>query len=92
MQRKYNSSSTLQGETLAVRLAGQLLESNNISNAIIENDNRTVIHLCSTENVPPRATIIDDIKKLAESFNFSLAWVHRDCNRAAHWVATSCLN
>lgn len=29
------------------------LEANQISNAIIDSDNKVVIHLCSTENVPP---------------------------------------
>lgn len=48
-----SASSVLQGKALAVRLARQLLDANEISNAIIETHDKVVIHLCSTKNVPP---------------------------------------
>ncbi|KAF7147819.1 hypothetical protein RHSIM_Rhsim03G0007500 [Rhododendron simsii] len=72
-------------ETMAVRLAGRLLHSNDISNTVVEGDNRTVIQLYFIENVPPRecAAIIGDVNDLISSCNFSLS-----SDRAAHWVAT----
>lgn len=56
------ASFLLQGETMAVSLAGRLLHSNNIWNAVVEGDNRAVIQLCFIENTPPRecAAIIGD--------------------------------
>lgn len=44
---------SLQGEAMAVRSMGHLLQSNNVTSATIEGDNKSVIHLCSTKNVPP---------------------------------------
>lgn len=87
------ATSILQGEALAVRLAGSLLSANPIKEATIESDNQTIIKLCSTENVPPWecATIVDDIRKCSSSALFSFSWVRRNCNRAAHWIATNFL-
>lgn len=87
------ASSVLQGEALAVRLASSLLSANRIKEATIESDNQTIIKLCSTENVPPWecATIVDDIMKLSSSALYSFSWVRRNCNRAAHWLATNFL-
>ncbi|KAF7148321.1 hypothetical protein RHSIM_Rhsim03G0007600 [Rhododendron simsii] len=84
------ASFLLQGETMAASLVGRLLHSNNISNAVLEGDNRTVIPLCFIENVPPRecAAIIGDVKDFISSCNFSSSWVPTVCDRAAHWVAT----
>lgn len=86
-------SSVSQGEALAIRLAGSLLVDNQISDAIIESDNKEVIHLCSTENVPPweYATAIVDVRELVYSSRFSFVWVPRCCNEAANWVASHCL-
>lgn len=83
------TSSVFQGEALAVRLAGRLIEANQINEATIESDNKMVIHLCSMENVPPweSATIFHDIHRIASGLNCKFSWISRECNRVAHWVA-----
>lgn len=88
------ANTVLQGEAMAARLAGTVLEELQISNAIIESDNKMLIQLCSTENVPPWEcnTIIEDIRSFASTIDLSFSWVSRKFNRAAHWVATQFLN
>lgn len=78
------------GEALVIRLVGRILVDNQVSEAIIESDNKEVIHLCSTEDVPPWefSTVVEDIRCLSSSFRFSFSWIPRRCNEAAHWVAT----
>ncbi|KAG5555977.1 hypothetical protein RHGRI_006568 [Rhododendron griersonianum] len=85
-----NASSATQGEALAVRLACQLINSNQISRAIIESDNKMFIKLCSTENVPPWEcdTLIKDIRLISSNFARKFSWVPRACNKASHWVAS----
>ncbi|KAG5556850.1 hypothetical protein RHGRI_007186 [Rhododendron griersonianum] len=49
-----------------------------------------VIHLCSTENVPPweSATIFHDIHRIASGLNCKFSWISRECNKVAHWVSS----
>lgn len=76
---------SLQGEALAVRMAGQMLEANHINNAVIESDNKLVIKLCSTENVPP-CECASILRNLVSSLNCAFSWVSRKCDGIAHWV------
>lgn len=87
---KVYTTSSLQGEALAVRLAGSLALANHLQQVSIESDNQAVIKLCATENVPPWecASIIHDIKSFALSVKCSFSWIPRQCNRAANWLAT----
>lgn len=89
-----HSSSVLQGEILAIRLAGQLLQANHITNGTIESDNKMAIKLCSTENVPPWdcAAVVEDIGTFTPLVQCSFSWSPGLGNRAAHWVATQFLN
>lgn len=48
-----HDTSVLQCEVHAIRLAGSLIQANNLSQITIESDNKLAIHLCSTESVPP---------------------------------------
>ncbi|KAI8542975.1 hypothetical protein RHMOL_Rhmol08G0182300 [Rhododendron molle] len=84
-----NASSAIQGEALAIRLACHLITTNQISQDIIESDNKMVIKLCSTENVPPWecAALVKDIRLLSFNFDGEFSWVPRACNKASHWVA-----
>jgi len=90
---KIKASSPLQGEALAIRLAGSMLLPTYHNLASIESDNQRIIKLCSTENVPPWdcATIIEDIRALSRLALCSFSWAPRNCNRAAHWIASHCL-
>lgn len=88
-----SASNVLQGEAMAIRLAGQILKANNIMGASIESDNQSMVKLCSTENVPPWdcLAIVEDICSLSSTIHNAFSWIHRNCNRVAHWVASSCL-
>ncbi|KAL7183556.1 hypothetical protein ACSBR2_025868 [Camellia fascicularis] len=81
--------SVMQGEALAVRKACLMAQALNLSKVEIASDNKTVILLCVSENAPPWdcAPIINDIRRLAESCNFSFLWSPRSANEAAHWTA-----
>ncbi|KAG5530666.1 hypothetical protein RHGRI_025584 [Rhododendron griersonianum] len=63
---------------------------NQISQVIIESDNKMVIKLCSTKNVPPWecAALVKDIRQLSSNFVRKFSWVPRACNKASHWVAS----
>ncbi|KAL7182676.1 hypothetical protein ACSBR1_041375 [Camellia fascicularis] len=60
----------------------------------VESDNKYVIYLCVSEDVPPWecGTIIHDIKGMAVRSQLSFQWCPRAANGAAHWVAQAFLH
>lgn len=86
--------SVLQGEAFAVRKACLIARALNLSQVEIEGDNKSVISLCVSEDVPPWtcAPIIEDIRTLARCSNFSLHWSPRSANGATHWTARASLS
>ncbi|GMQ04487.1 hypothetical protein CsSME_00049890 [Camellia sinensis var. sinensis] len=86
--------SVLQGEAFAVRKACLMARALNLSQVEIEEDNKSVISLCVSEDVPPWtcAPIIEDIRMLARCSNLSFHWSPRSANGAAHWTARAYLS
>ncbi|XP_028056949.1 uncharacterized protein LOC114260949 [Camellia sinensis] len=86
-------SSSLQGEALACRYVCLLASTSNLSQVEIKGDNKSVIQLCVSEDVPPWecGSIFTDIQCLASHGGFSFCWAPRTANSAAHWVAQASL-
>ena len=61
---------------------------------VVESDNKFVIHLCVSEDVPPWecGAIIHDIKGMAARSQLSFQWCPRAANGTAHWVAQAFLH
>ncbi|KAL7186034.1 hypothetical protein ACSBR2_027898 [Camellia fascicularis] len=86
-------SSSLQGEALACQYACLLANTRNLSQVEIEGDNKSVIQLCVSEDVPPWecGSIFTDIQRLVSYRNLSFCWAPRTAKSAAHWVAQTSL-
>ncbi|KAL7205152.1 hypothetical protein ACSBR2_018139 [Camellia fascicularis] len=86
--------SSLQDEALVYRLACQLAQAYHPAIVEVEGDNKQVIHLCVSEDVPPWecGAIVHDIKHLAAQSTLSFQWCSRTANGAAHWVAQASLH
>ncbi|GMP72660.1 hypothetical protein CsSME_00030605 [Camellia sinensis var. sinensis] len=84
----YTSSSKL-GEALAIRLACLFLQALGFLNVQVESNNKEVIDLCVSEQVPPWecSAIIHDIQSLNSTLNASFAWIPMEANGVAHWLA-----
>lgn len=85
------SSSVLQGEARAVRLACRLLQALGLSNVQVESDCQVAIDLSVSELDPPWdcLALLHDIQSLKPSLRCSFAWIPRAANRVTHWVASS---
>ncbi|GJU27804.1 F-box domain containing protein [Tanacetum coccineum] len=86
---RWQASSPLAMELLAIRNACNLALTNGWIGAIIESDSTDAIALSSSESVPPWAVgvIVADIRAWASRLNLQFSWVRRICNRVAHHVA-----
>ncbi|CAL5387174.1 unnamed protein product [Camellia sinensis] len=88
------SSSAKQGEARAIRLACMFLRALGILNLQVESDSQEVITLCVSEMVPPWdiAALLHDIQVVSSSSHVSFAWIPRESNEVAHWVARAHLH
>ncbi|KAL7252179.1 hypothetical protein ACSBR1_013931 [Camellia fascicularis] len=94
VSRCISTSSTLEGEAHAIRLACFLADAHNLQQVEIEDDNRTIILLSVSEKVPPWevGVLLRDIKTMASRCNFSFRWNPRHTNKVAHWLAKAALS
>ncbi|KAI8014715.1 putative ribonuclease H protein [Camellia lanceoleosa] len=86
LTQKWCISSSLQGEALSYRLACQLAQAYHPAIVKVEGDNKQVIHLCVSEDVPhwECGAIVHDIKQLADQGTLSFHWCSRTANGVAH--------
>ncbi|XP_028087816.1 uncharacterized protein LOC114288493 [Camellia sinensis] len=83
------SSSAKQGEAHAIHLACMFLRALGLLNLQVESDSQEVITLCVSEMVPPWdiSALLHDIQVVSSSSQVSFAWIPRESNEVAHWVA-----
>lgn len=87
--------SALPIEAWALRIACVVAKERNLSEVLFESDCKELINCInnSPEQCPwENAAVVEDIKTWAASEQWSFVWCNREKNRAAHWVATSCLS
>ncbi|GKA27966.1 F-box domain containing protein [Tanacetum coccineum] len=86
---RWQASSPLAMELLAIRNACNLALTNGWVGPIIESDSTDAIALSSSESVSPWAVgaIVADIRDRASRLNLQFSWVRRICNRVAHHLA-----
>ncbi|KAL7264937.1 hypothetical protein ACSBR1_002817 [Camellia fascicularis] len=85
------SSSVIQGEACAVRLACRLLQALGLSNVQAKSDCKVVIDLSVLELDPPWdcLALLHDIHSSKPSLRCFFSWIPREANRVAHWLAST---
>ncbi|KAL7251066.1 hypothetical protein ACSBR1_012987 [Camellia fascicularis] len=85
------ASSASQAEAHAVRMACLFAQTCSLLHVIIESDNRQVIQLSASKNVPlwELNAVIRNVKSLASQLQLSFSRTRRGNNKVAHWVAKS---
>lgn len=87
-------TSPLAIEAWALRIACVMAEERNIDRAIFESDCKHLVDLLVDSKLEcpwEIATIVDDIKAWASRRQWTFTWCRRECNKAAHWIASNCL-
>lgn len=88
-------SSALAIEAWALRIACGLAVEQNFPEVIYESDCKNLITYATDSKAQcpwEMATIVADIKKWAGTRRWSFVWCNRGLNKAAHWIASECID
>lgn len=91
---KVIASSAIFTEAWALRIACQLAMEMGFSEVVFESDCLeliTCLHSGNSAGPWEIRAVIDDLKFWSSSFKWSFVWCNREKNKAAHWLATKCL-
>ncbi|KAH7852348.1 hypothetical protein Vadar_023748 [Vaccinium darrowii] len=88
--KKFKSSSVLQSELVAIRMACVMERDMGLYNVEIESDCKMGINLSVSELVPPWEvlSLSLDIQKLVRDLKLQFSWVPRSANKVVHLIAS----